>query len=509
MARSRSTTSIESNRSSTPRSPNPTKYKKGDVVSTPNGVRKKFNGKQWRRLCSKEGCAKESQRRGYCSRHLSLKGKSLRTALNFPGGSKELKDGQYEWEETSRESEFDPERRSQSNFDEKEAANMLVCLGNSRSTTPAMSPGPSPHLLQGQSPTCHLAYRGGGATFTPISPQSHTHHHASVLGSPSRHWSSTSAKSGSSSSELISPVTPQHPHGSPATFPMPGGGSQISPSDQHVSPNIRSSKHRIESFLKQEQSRSEGGDSGIDVLSPTSMGPRGSSSQEPDHTRGRSAFHPTSQHAITSAIQQRLSSSALSSEQSVKSPVTTGYKPETSVLSVPGQPSAPPTKPRNRHSLLQQSLQSPPAPNVSSVILPQNLGMAHATSMEAITTAPVSAPPQGAQQRGVIQSTGSVQSAHVHAQPGQPVAISPDLHSVTSEAVSSSHSQHVPYQTVAVHPAPTSLLPVMPIGNEMKQSSFVGIEVASGQDHNGEYSYMYMYGLKSAYLYVCDLWLLS
>ena len=54
----------------------PHKYKKGDIVSTPSGIRKKFNGKQWRRLCSKEGCSKESQRRGYCSRHLSLKGKS-------------------------------------------------------------------------------------------------------------------------------------------------------------------------------------------------------------------------------------------------------------------------------------------------------------------------------------------------------------------------------------------------------------------------------------------------
>ena len=52
----------------------PHKYKKGDVVAAPNGIRKKFNGKQWRRLCSKEGCSKESQRRGYCSRHLSLKG---------------------------------------------------------------------------------------------------------------------------------------------------------------------------------------------------------------------------------------------------------------------------------------------------------------------------------------------------------------------------------------------------------------------------------------------------
>ena len=52
---------------STPSSPRslpatPHKYKKGDVVSTPSGIRKKFNGKQWRRLCSKEGCSKESQR---------------------------------------------------------------------------------------------------------------------------------------------------------------------------------------------------------------------------------------------------------------------------------------------------------------------------------------------------------------------------------------------------------------------------------------------------------------
>ena len=46
----------------TVRAATPHKYKKGDVVSTPSGIRKKFNGKQWRRLCSKEGCSKESQR---------------------------------------------------------------------------------------------------------------------------------------------------------------------------------------------------------------------------------------------------------------------------------------------------------------------------------------------------------------------------------------------------------------------------------------------------------------
>ena len=47
------------------------KYRKGEVVTQPSGVRKKFNGKQWRRLCSKGDCVKESQRRGFCSRHLS------------------------------------------------------------------------------------------------------------------------------------------------------------------------------------------------------------------------------------------------------------------------------------------------------------------------------------------------------------------------------------------------------------------------------------------------------
>lgn len=65
----------------TPRSQaaTPHRFKKGDVVSTPSGIRKKFNGKQWRRLCSNENCQKESQRRGYCSRHLNQKGTGLRS----------------------------------------------------------------------------------------------------------------------------------------------------------------------------------------------------------------------------------------------------------------------------------------------------------------------------------------------------------------------------------------------------------------------------------------------
>ncbi|VEN56475.1 unnamed protein product, partial [Callosobruchus maculatus] len=158
----------------TPRSQaaTPHKYKKGDVVSNPNGIRKKFNGKQWRRLCSKDGCTKESQRRGYCSRHLSLKGNSLRTG-HFPR-SNSKGDG----EDTSRDSETSPncgERRIAGRFDqeETEAANMLVSLGSSRSATPAFSPnggqGSSPHTMQ--SP---ITVGSRQNVFMPI-PSSHSH----------------------------------------------------------------------------------------------------------------------------------------------------------------------------------------------------------------------------------------------------------------------------------------------------------------------------------------------
>ncbi|KAG1714962.1 Protein capicua [Nymphon striatum] len=161
------------------------KFRKGEVVTTNSGVRKKFNGKQWRRLCSRDGCTKESQRRGYCSRHLSLKGKtsSRSNSVNFPGrrratlkesgsvsGPKDL-----EYEENSRDScevsEISPVRQTRSESgltnstgsnssagssrlgnritghfdnDEKEAADMLVSLGNSRSTTPAAASFASP-----------------------------------------------------------------------------------------------------------------------------------------------------------------------------------------------------------------------------------------------------------------------------------------------------------------------------------------------------------------------------
>ncbi|PSN51999.1 hypothetical protein C0J52_06119 [Blattella germanica] len=161
-----STSSLIEQRSITPRSQpatprsqaaTPHKYKKGDVVSTPSGIRKKFNGKQWRRLCSKDGCTKESQRRGYCSRHLSLKGSSLRAGpANFPRSGKGL-GREMEGEETSRDSDTSPnygDRRVTGRFDpeETEAANMLVSLGSSRSATPAFSSptgqASSPSIMQ-------------------------------------------------------------------------------------------------------------------------------------------------------------------------------------------------------------------------------------------------------------------------------------------------------------------------------------------------------------------------
>lgn len=77
----------------TPRSQaaTPHRFKKGDVVQSESGVRKKFNGKQWRRLCSNPQCNKESQRRGLCSRHLNQKGALRSTGpTRFPRYGKNL-----------------------------------------------------------------------------------------------------------------------------------------------------------------------------------------------------------------------------------------------------------------------------------------------------------------------------------------------------------------------------------------------------------------------------------
>ncbi|KAF6077040.1 capicua transcriptional repressor [Phyllostomus discolor] len=196
-SRSSSVASLEkgaapATRARTPLTAAQQKYKKGDVVCTPNGIRKKFNGKQWRRLCSRDGCMKESQRRGYCSRHLSMRTKEMEgLADGGPGGAGRpagvaAREGstEFDWgDETSRDSEASsvvargdsrprlvaPADLSRFEFDECEAAVMLVSLGSSRSGTPSFSPvstqspfspapSPSPSPLFGFRP----------ANFSPI-----------------------------------------------------------------------------------------------------------------------------------------------------------------------------------------------------------------------------------------------------------------------------------------------------------------------------------------------------
>lgn len=109
----------------TPRSQaaTPHRFKKGDVVATPSGIRKKFNGKQWRRLCTNESCSKESQRRGYCSRHLSQKGNTLRSHMSTSRSSSKTQPD----EDTSRDSETSPNYQVARRFDaeETEAANIM------------------------------------------------------------------------------------------------------------------------------------------------------------------------------------------------------------------------------------------------------------------------------------------------------------------------------------------------------------------------------------------------
>ncbi|XP_061803482.1 protein capicua homolog isoform X2 [Nerophis lumbriciformis] len=193
--------STTSSRSRTPLSLAQQKYKKGDVVCTQNGIRKKFNGKQWRRLCSRDGCMKESQRRGYCSRHLSMRTKEMEAAGGgerggggggsssgtvTPSDLRGRASSEFEWDDTSRESSETSSRgdsrprlllpsvlphdlSARFDFDECEAATMLVSLGSSRSGTPSFSPisnlspfspapSPSPSPLFGFRP----------ANFSPI-----------------------------------------------------------------------------------------------------------------------------------------------------------------------------------------------------------------------------------------------------------------------------------------------------------------------------------------------------
>ena len=168
-----------SSRSSTPhsrgsrssRTPTPHQYKKGEVIFTSNGFRKKFNGKQWRRLCDINNCDKEAQRKGFCSRHLSLLGESVMHKTKHDGQTPNLDAIQEESVNEPCDKETDskcPSRANELTFgdlDESdvEAASALVSL--SRCATPFSEPG-TPGLIS-PNVTCPLSpYKN--RVFSPI-----------------------------------------------------------------------------------------------------------------------------------------------------------------------------------------------------------------------------------------------------------------------------------------------------------------------------------------------------
>lgn len=246
------------------RTPTPTqqKYKKGDIVQMPNGIRKKFNGKQWRRLCSRDNCNKESQRRGYCSRHLSLKGKSIKSLSSIPGRKKGTMHGrELDWESGDSEGSVEGEvnaTNNERNLDDKEqeAAAMLVSLSNSRCATPFSNPAtplpvspafggsfspsfnfqvtPGTHKpniktsKSGRSSSTELLspfFNGSGSTNT-ISPDSGIHCREDV---------NSATPSITSPSPLFSPNTPTKRTFSPISPPAGGGTSPVPPTPPAIS----------------------------------------------------------------------------------------------------------------------------------------------------------------------------------------------------------------------------------------------------------------------------------
>ena len=164
-----------SSRSSTPhsrgsarssRTPTPHSYRKGQVIVTPNGFRKKYNGKQWRKLCMVEGCEKESQKKGYCSRHLtSLRESSSRTKLQDALESIKESDSKHISKEERAQSTYDFSEHDATVF---EAASSLVSL--SRCATPYSCPStpgvPSPRFGPATSPF-HLSPTQNSASKLP------------------------------------------------------------------------------------------------------------------------------------------------------------------------------------------------------------------------------------------------------------------------------------------------------------------------------------------------------
>lgn len=286
-----------SSRSRTPLTVAQQKYKKGDVVCTPNGIRKKFNGKQWRRLCSREGCMKESQRRGYCSRHLSMRTKEMESLSE--GRASGLREGsaEFDWEDTSRDSEASSARGDSRprlvapgfEYEECEAAFMLVSLSSSRSGTPSFSPvsnqspfspapSPSPSPLFGFRP----------ANFSPINASPVIQRAAAR----SRHVSASTPKGVGGavlSPEMLHHAAPRERHHSGLfptnlTFTVPMSPSKRKAESHHSSTGSATDFHKNDSVDSGVESVSHtptpSTPAGFRAVSPAGVGPFSSRSQQ-------------------------------------------------------------------------------------------------------------------------------------------------------------------------------------------------------------------------------------
>nr|XP_033819356.1 protein capicua homolog isoform X2 [Geotrypetes seraphini] len=436
--------STPGSRSRTPLTAAQQKYKKGDVVCTPNGIRKKFNGKQWRRLCSRDGCMKESQRRGYCSRHLSMRTKEMENLSEGRGGAPREGSTEFDWDETSRDSEASSSRTdsrprlvastdlSRFDFDECEAANMLVSLGSPRSGTPSFSPvsnqspfsptpSPSPSPLFGFRP----------ANFSPINA-SPVIHRTAVR---SRHVSASTPKGG-----VLTPEMVHHPHHrerhssgilptfhTSLTFTVPMSPSKRK-TDFHPS-SISSSAD----FQK-----SDSMDSGVESIShtPTPSTPAG-------------GFRAVSPAALFSRSQEPSPSLLLSPPAGITS------DPSPSIRRVPAVQRDSPVIVRNPDVPLPSKFLEKPldvggrgnSPRVVKVGTKE-----HSSKTQLQIPVPINATQ--------IQSTSCPLSS---SQPspallGPPAASSA---SGSSDHISSGFSVSSPFQPVAFHPSPAALLPVI------------------------------------------------
>ncbi|XP_061145089.1 protein capicua homolog isoform X2 [Syngnathus typhle] len=299
------------------------KYKKGDVVCTQNGIRKKFNGKQWRRLCSREGCMKESQRRGYCSRHLSMRTKEIEAAggadrAGGGGGSGTVTPSdlrgragsEFEWDDTSRESSETSSRgdsrprlflphdlSARFDFDECEAATMLVSLGSSRSGTPSFSPisnqspfspapSPSPSPLFGFRP----------ANFSPITASpvlQHRHRHRQPSGTGGGGGGKATTPAGGGERERLSSSIQPSFH-SNLTFTVPMSPSKRKP-DAPPAPPLPLHHHNYTPKTELEQSDLN---NSFRVLSPQTPA---SHSHTPTFSRPKGSTTPSSSRPPSSA----------------------------------------------------------------------------------------------------------------------------------------------------------------------------------------------------------------